>query len=85
MERVDDIPRRVWGVFGLGFRRGATTVLLIGELRTDCDLLGVIGPPLALLDKRLKEMLEDYDNAVSRVVHRLPVDDIICSAPEPTF
>lgn len=60
-------------------------MLLIEELRTDCDLLGVIGPLSALLDKRLKEMLEDYDNAVSRVVHRLHVDDIIRSAPKPTF
>jgi hypothetical protein len=85
VERVDDIRRRVWGVVGLGFRRGATAALLIGELRTDCDLLRVIGPLLALLDKMLKEMLEDYDNAVSHVVHRLPVDDIIRSAPEPTF
>jgi hypothetical protein len=40
---------------------------------------------LALLDEGLKEMMKFYDEAASRVVHRLFVDDIVCNAPDPTL
>jgi hypothetical protein len=63
----------------------AATVLLVGELRTGCDLYEVVGPPSVLLDKGTKEMLEYYDNASSHVVHRLSVGDIVRTAPNPTL
>jgi hypothetical protein len=38
VERVDDVPCRVRGIVGLGARGGAPATLLVGELRTCCDL-----------------------------------------------
>lgn len=61
----------------LGARRGAVTVLLIGELRTDCDLKEVLGPPSALSKECLMGVLERYDDAVSCVIHRLSVDEVV--------
>lgn len=65
--------------------RGATVMLLVGELQTDCSLREVVSPLLALLDEGLKEMMKFYDEAASRIVHRLFVDDIVRSAPDPTL
>jgi hypothetical protein len=50
-----------------------------------CDLQGVVGPPLALRDKGLMEMLERYDDVVSCNVHRLSVDDVVRNAPDPAL
>jgi|UPI000221C7F1 hypothetical protein len=85
VERVDDVPRRVRGVVGLGVHWGATMALLIEELRTSYDLEGVIGPPSALPDNGLIEMLDHFDNTASHVVHRLYVDDIIHNTPDPAL
>jgi hypothetical protein len=54
--------------------------MLVGELLTNYSLREVVGPPSALLDEGLKEMLECYDKATSRIIHRLSVDDIVRSA-----
>lgn len=58
---------------------GAVVTLLVGELLIDYSLREVVGPPSTLLDEGLKEMLECYDKATSRIIHRLSVDDIVCS------
>lgn len=58
---------------------------LVGELRTSCDLKGVLGPPLALPDKGLMEMLESYDDAVRHNVHMLSVDDVVRNTPDPAL
>lgn len=67
------------GVVGFGVHQGATAALLVGELRSDCSLREVIGPPSALSDEGLEEMLECYDEVTSRVVHSLSMDDIVHS------
>jgi hypothetical protein len=73
-------------VFGVLLVLVSTGVpLLIEELRTDYDLEGVVGPPSALPDNGLIEMLDHFDNTSSHVVHRLYVDDIIHNTPDPTF
>lgn len=51
-------------------------VLLIGEFRSGCGLRDVVGPLSSLSDKGLEDVLEGYDEAVGRVVHRLSTDDI---------
>lgn len=56
--RLDDVPRCVRGVAGLGTRQGVATTMHVGELWTDYNLRGVIGPPSALPDEGLKEVLE---------------------------
>ena len=82
-ERLDNVPCRIGGVVCLDMHRGATTALLVGELQTGCSLREVVGPPLALSDEGLKEMMKFYDEAASCVVHRLFVDDIVHNAPDP--
>jgi hypothetical protein len=84
-ECLDNVSCRIGCVVFLGMHQGATAVLLVGELQTGYSLREVIGPPLALLDEGLKEMMKFYDEAASRVVHRLFVDDIVCNAPDPTL
>jgi hypothetical protein len=79
-ERLDDIPYRIWDVVGFDVCQGAAMTLLFGELYSNCSLREVIGPPSALLDEGLGEMLEYYDEAVSHVVRRLSIDDIVRSA-----
>ena len=53
---------------------GAVVTLLVGELLIDYSLREVVGPPSALLDEGLKEMLECYDKATSRPVSYTHLD-----------
>lgn len=85
VDHLDNIPHRVRGIVALSVHRGVAVALLVWELKIGCELQDVVGPPLALPDKGLKEMLEYYDNAARCVVHRLSVDDIVHSAPDPTL
>jgi hypothetical protein len=42
--------------------------------------MGTRRSTLALSDKGLREVLEYYDDAVGRIVHRLSIDNIVRSA-----
>lgn len=46
--------------------------------------MGVVGPPLVLPDKGLREVLEYYEDAAGHVVHR-SMDDIVCCASDLTL
>ena len=52
----------------------------LGALVRRCSLQEVVSPPSTLPDEVLKEMLECYDEAANRVIHRMSVDDIVRSA-----
>lgn len=71
VEHLDNVPCRDWGVIGFGVWQDISVVLLVAELPIVCSLQEVVGPPLALPDEGLKEMLECYDKVASRIVRML--------------
>jgi hypothetical protein len=79
---LDNVPCCFRGIAGLGARQGAIAALLVGELWIGCNLRGVIGPPSALPNESLREVLEYYDDIAGRVVHRFSMDDIVRSASD---
>lgn len=59
--------------------------LLVKEHRIGYDLQEVVGRPSALLDEGLMELLKHYDDAASRVVHRLFMDEIVRDTLDPAL
>jgi hypothetical protein len=80
VEHLDNIMCRIHDIIDFGIHRGATMALLVGELRFGCVLQDVVGPPSSLSNEGLEDALEGYDEATICVVHRLYVDDVVCSA-----
>lgn len=68
------------GYCRLHVHRGTSVALLVGELRFGRSLLDVIGPPSSLLDDRLEDILEGYDEAPSRVMDKLSIDNVVRKA-----
>jgi hypothetical protein len=75
--RLDDVPRCIWGVVGLGAHQGAVMTLLVEELWTGHNLQVVMGPPLALPDKGPREVFEYNKDAAGHIVHRLSKKNIV--------
>ncbi|NP_001145291.1 uncharacterized protein LOC100278590 [Zea mays] len=74
------IPVPCPGYCRLHVHRGTSVALLVGELRFGRSLLDVIGPPSSLLDDRLEDILEGYDEAPSRVMDKLSIDNVVRKA-----
>jgi hypothetical protein len=50
----------------------------MGEVYSDCRLRDIVNPPSSILGEGLEDMLEGYDEMVSRVVLKVLTHYIVC-------
>jgi hypothetical protein len=68
VELLDNARCHIWDIVDCSIHRGATVALLVGDLRFDCGLWDVVGPPSSLSNKGLEDVLEGFNEVASRIM-----------------
>jgi hypothetical protein len=71
VECLDNASCCIRDIADFGVHRGVAVALLMREICSSCRLRDIVNPPSSILGERLEDMLEGYDEMVSRVVLRV--------------
>jgi hypothetical protein len=75
---LDNASCCIRDIADFGVHRGVAVALLMGEVYSDCRLRDIVNPPSSILGEGLEDMLEGYDEMVSRVVLKVLTHYIVC-------